>query len=216
MTETRMRYARRMRLEPRVEADIDPVPKIGFHKASQRFVVNSRGLALCIAHKHFNITATARLVQQTRPDLAGEFFWDKYHAQTGRWLPCVYLARNALIAMFGRLHNVPGCRDIDAVLRRYLVLLDEAEAPAEPAPDTEIRPPERETADLFTPPEPVEDPAPSWEINAAIRLLRRRTTLPRYLGDDLDGWNLSRCKAAAERTKDIDEIAAIYATSKPK
>jgi len=213
MTETRERNVKR--LQQRLDGAQDAVPKIGFHKPSKRFVVNSRGLALCIAHEHFNVTATARLVEKARPDLQGEFFWDEYFAKTGRWLACVYIGRTGLIALFQRFHNVPGCRDIDAVLRRYLVLLDEAEAPSRPAPDAEIRPPAYEPADLFTPPEPVENPAESWEINAAILLLTRRSALPRYLRDDIEGWNLSRCKALAERSKDIDEICAIYAAAKP-
>jgi hypothetical protein len=214
MTETRDRNDKRLR--QRMEGVVDAVPKIGFWKPAKRFVVNSRGLALCIAHEHFNVTATARIVQKEHPGVANEFWWDEYYAKTGRWLPCVYIGRKGLIAIFNRFHNVPACRDIKSVLKRYLVLLDEAEGPAESAPDSEIKPPKHEPANLFDLPEPVENPAESWEINAAIRLLAKRTALPRYLRDDIEGWNFSRCKALAERVKDIDRISAIYATSKPE
>lgn len=214
MTDNAFRNDKRTR--QRLEAALDATPKIGFHKPSQRFVVNSRGLALCIAHEHFNVTATARIVQKARRDLANEFFWDKYFARTGRWLPCVYIARKGLIACFDRFHNVPGCRDIHAVLTRYLVLLDEAEGPADPAPDSAIRPPKRENLNLFDRSEPVGDPAESWEINAAILLLTRRTTMPEFLRHDIGGWNIDRCKALHAKTTDFDEISAIYATTKPK
>jgi hypothetical protein len=195
---------------------LDVVPKIGFHKATKRHVVHSVNLGRCIAHRHFNVTGTARLVEQTRPDLSAEFIWDRYYAKTGRWLPCVYIGRAGLLAMFERFHNVPDCRDIYAVLRRYLTLFDQAEAPAQPAPDEQIRPPIAEPANLFDPPEPEGEPAESWEINAAVHLLAKHTTLPRYLRDDMEGWNLSRCKSLAEKTRDFDRISAIYARTKPE
>jgi hypothetical protein len=205
-----------MRLTERVAARAEIAaatkPEVSYSIKFGIVGVDSVNVAKCIAHEHFNVTNAARKVLGMRPTLAGEFHWDTYVASTGRELPCVFMTEKGLSAIFNHLHSVEGCADVRAVLAIYKHLFTSTTAgPGNPAPDHEIRPPDQEPANLFDI-EQITDPAESWEINAAVLLLTTRTGLPRYLRNDLDGWNTDRCKALSARVKHWSHNDAIYAT----
>lgn len=113
--------------------------------------VASFELAPQTAHIHANVLKAVRAAEQDNPDLRvqGHILSSRYQGpHNKRLLPCRLLSREALIATFKHLHGVPACRDIRAVLRQYLELFDETDA-GEPAPDSEIRPPDPEPADTL-------------------------------------------------------------------
>jgi hypothetical protein len=97
---------------------------------------------------------------------------------------------------------------------KWLQAYRDAEGPAEPAPDEEIRPPDPEPANLFDPVAVPADAPPSWRINAAVLTLRR-SGLPRYLFDDLDRWNTERCAALYAAARSWTEAETIFATEDP-
>jgi hypothetical protein len=186
-----------------------------FERKHKRWVVRSRDLAVHTAHEHFNILGAVRVAEaeMTAVGLRSTVIWGQYLARNRRWNPACQIPLEVLRRI--RLHNVPGCRRVQQVLAQYVRLLEEREPPAEPAPDSEIRPPEPEPAGLFDAVEPPGDPAASWEINAAVALLTKRTGLPRFIAEDLDGWNTARCAALWAASRSWDEVGAIYATKAP-
>jgi hypothetical protein len=143
----------------RIEAAKTWQPRVYYSKAQGRFVTRSEELAVGIAHEHYQVVEAIRKVEHTIPVLASEFVWSSYINKAGREHPCASLSRNGIQAVFNHLRPISSCRDPRAVLDRILKLFDDREvertrrqAPsqnAEPAPDTEIRPPDPEPADLF-------------------------------------------------------------------
>jgi hypothetical protein len=90
------------------------------------------------------------------------------------------------------------------VIAEYLRLLAEKEEPkpAEPAPDSEIRPPDPEPDNVFelVPKQrfdaavPEDDPRYSWLFNAAVETLTK-ARMPESLRNELITWNANRCAA---------------------
>jgi hypothetical protein len=81
---------------------------------------------------------------------------------------------------------------------------------AEPAPDSEIRPPDPEPADTLEPFRPE-----SWEINYAIKVLER-SDMPEHLVRVNQAWNEKRKEALLAEAKSWIEAEDLYATEKPK
>lgn len=178
------------------------------HRQTGRRVVASRELAVLTAHTHSNILQAVNKALKAQQDLAGAIFWHKYRGRNGQKTPCCHLAREALIATCGFLHNVPrsGTRIAD-VLDTYLEMIDAPEA-AEPAPDSAIAPPDPEPADTLEPSDrarPADAKPASWEINYAIEIIQR-SDQPEHLKRVNKAWNDKRLEALA---------AEIYATEDP-
>lgn len=114
----------------------EQAPSVFLHRESGRLVVPSRDLAVLTAHAHNAILKAVRRGSEDF-DLTGEVFWSEYIDRRGHIRPCCHLTEAALVATFTRMHNVPDCRNIRAVLDAYLETMAEADAdrqePAEPA-----------------------------------------------------------------------------------
>lgn len=203
--------------------------EVFFSRNYGRWVVRSRDLAETTAHEHSNIMQAIKLAADMFAKVYGKpgaVFWGEWWSEkTKRTYPACFVTREVL--EFVRLHNVPDCWYVRDVLDGYLSLLAEREAadgsapaaPAEVAPDMEIRPPDAEPAGLFDAVQQPADLAPSWEINAWIEGLTTRAGLPLYMSQDLMRWNKARCDAAFEelyRTGGTWGAAeAIYSTRGP-
>lgn len=108
--------------------DNKQTPTVFTHRRTGCFVVASRELAAMTAHNHSDIMRHVRTVAAV-PKLAGGVFWHEYAARrSGRIYQCAHLAKDALIGVFNLMHNVPGCRNIRAVLDTYLQMIDKREA----------------------------------------------------------------------------------------
>lgn len=183
-------------------------PAVFPHKTSGRWTVASRELAALTAHLHSNILGAVRLAEQglAESGSSGGVFWSQYYSRkSGRWFPCCHITREVMAQI--RLHNVPGCRNVRGVLDEYIRLLDERENPrhddvaalvaAEPAPDSEIRPPDPEPAETLetVPPLPAEKVTAhlsmSWLIDQAVAR-NALVDMPERLLADLIDWNKQR------------------------
>jgi hypothetical protein len=201
------------------QADLPRLIHRHYSPAIERHVVSSVDLGRCIAHEHFNVTGAVDRVLLAESSLAREVVWSTYQTAAGRQHRCCWLSSQMMMAVAARFHNVPGCGDVRArcmAISQALAQADrQRQAAAEPAPDSEIRPPEPEPADLFAAVDAGPDAAESWEINAAVLLLTKRGGLPRFIADDLNGWNAARCDLLRERAKSWDEVGRIYDTRGP-
>jgi hypothetical protein len=206
------------------------------HKKSGRWTVPSRELARATAHEHGNILGAVRLAEQEIGP-GGEVFWSEYISRNSnsRVYPCCYITREVMAQI--RLHNVPGCSTVREVIDEYLRMLDEKEAEqaaarkswddrfreiAEPAPDSEIRPPDPEPHNVFelVPKQrgdavPEDDPRQSWLINAATEALIK-VTMPDVLRSEIVSWNADRCnalfKVLVQRGTPATEAAQVFST----
>lgn len=143
----------------RIEAAKTWHPKVYYSKPQGRLVVRSQELAAGIAHEHYLVVEAIRKIERTIPVLAGEFVWSTYINKAGREHVCASLSRVGVQAVFNHLRPITACRDPHVIRDRVLKLFDDRETErerrltalqnAEPAPDTEIRPPDPEPADLF-------------------------------------------------------------------
>jgi hypothetical protein len=174
-----------------------------FERKHKRWVVRSRDLAVHTAHEHFNILGAVRVAEaeMAAAGLRSPVIWGQYLARNRRWNPACQIPLEVLRRI--RLHNVPGCRRVPEVLAEYVRLLEEREMPAEPAPDSEIRPPDPEPAETL---EPAIDTAAelgrrlsgSWLINSAVERLVHADEMSDRLRDDLKRWNSERCRLLYE------------------
>lgn len=209
------------RAQERKEAAELAEPKIYFSRSWNRFFVKSPELAVCLGHEHYNIVLAVRRLLDDCPDLAPEVAWDKYRGRAGRVHECAKLSRQGILGLMPYLRPVMACRNPRHVLYEHVKLIDAqaaeptGKAPhplaealreavlhdaladlsplAEPAPDSAITPPLEEPFGLFDSAHACTDPAESWETNAAIVLLTKRSKLPLYLAQDLYKWNRNRC-----------------------
>jgi hypothetical protein len=189
-------------------------PKLYFDKFLKQEVVGSRQLALATGHRHSNIIAAIRKVKADCPHLRGQFReWNDNPNPEGKARPRAVMTREGLIAVFARLRPVLRGITMNVVLTEYLTLF-EGQPQAEPAPDSEIRPPP-DTPDLFKPGEPQ---PPSWQINAALAVLAR-TTAPAEAKATLKKWNTDRLDSLhalmSASGASWDQIGPIYGTEDP-
>jgi hypothetical protein len=211
------------------------VPAVFLHENSGRWTVASRELAALTAHDHGNIMSAVRLAVEELEErgASGEVFWSVYFCRrNGRHFPCCRITREVMAQI--RLHNVPGCRTVRDVVAEYIRLLDEKEAErlepaeteifdAEPAPDSEIRPPDPEPDNVFelVPKQRVDaagqedDPRYSWLTNAAVESMIKRE-MPESLRAEIVAWNGQRCLALftmlVQRGTPATEAAQVFST----
>lgn len=158
------------------------------HRSTGRWMVSSRELARATAHKPSNIARAARVAEREL-GLTGSLVWAEYvsNNQNKRRVPYCWIPRAVLGQM--RLHNVTGCWHVREIVAEYLRLIDaREERPAEPAPDSEIRPPDPEPALTL---EPVPPWQVSWRITEAIDLVAKAGAPAAVVGE-LKSWNDER------------------------
>lgn len=199
-------------------------PRLHYCEPGELFEVGvwravSAEVAPQIAHSHGDVLKAAEKALRRVSGLGAEDIRAaRYVTPSGRIYRCFLLSRVGLVATFDYLHNVPGCRDIEKVLWEYHRLFDlqaAQPAPAAPAPDSEIRPPD---------PEPTLEPSDrartdakpeSWEINYAIEIIQR-SDMPEHLKLVNKTWNDDRLEALFAEAKSWTEAEELYATENPK
>lgn len=179
--------------------------------------VASFELAPHTAHIHANVLKAVRAAERDNPDLRvqGHILSSHYQGpHNKRLLPCRLLSREALIATFEHLHNVPACPDIGSVLAEYhrqfdekypptpaLTWTEEARRWAEPAPDSAIAPPDPEPADTLVPVAQVPD---------LIRALAAAGAPPRIV-QDLASWHADeQWNELQRRARSWTEVGEIF------